>query len=237
VGSAARAHEIRVVCVREPVGVGTDGGEHRALLEHEYDVGRTGCDERVGDRLGALRIRNGMTSAVEDMEHRALPRGHVGEEARASELRRADLEVRVTRAAQRARAEKRAAQVSAATAAAGEHALRRALERPLRRVEHAGAVQRRVGVRASLHVQLVARRLVERVLLVGPDLRFDLERAQERERAPRDRGGDEVEVERDLPASAEVHAAGDVEETRELGEPIAVRLRRDLGELVAQIVR
>jgi hypothetical protein len=34
-----------------------------------------------------------------------------------------------------------------------------------------------------------------------------------------------------------VHAAGDVEETRELGEPVAVRLRRDLGELVAEIVR
>ena len=40
-----------------------------------------------------------------------------------------------------------------------------------------------------------------------------------------------------MPAAAQVDAAGDVEEPRELGETVAVRLRRDRGELVAQILR
>ena len=47
----------------------------------------------------------------------------------------------------------------------------------------------------------------------------------------------EIEVERDLAAPAQMHAAGDVEEPGELGEPVAVRIRRDLRELVAQILR
>jgi hypothetical protein len=34
-----------------------------------------------------------------------------------------------------------------------------------------------------------------------------------------------------------VHAAGNVEEARELGETVAIRIRRDLGELVAQLLR
>jgi hypothetical protein len=34
-----------------------------------------------------------------------------------------------------------------------------------------------------------------------------------------------------------VDAAGDVEEARELGEPVAVGLRRDLRELVAEVLR
>ena len=75
------------------------------------------------------------------------------------------------------------------------------------------------------------------MLLVGADLRLDVERAQQRERAPRDGGAREIEMERDLAAAAQVHAAGDVEEPGELGEPVAVRIRRDLRELVAEILR
>ena len=86
-------------------------------------------------------------------------------------------------------------------------------------------------------MQLVARRARERVLLVRADLRLDLERAQERERAPRDRRARQVEMQRDLAAPAQMHAAGDVEEPGELGEAIAVRIRRDLRELVAQLLR
>ena len=48
---------------------------------------------------------------------------------------------------------------------------------------------------------------------------------------------DEVEVDRDLAAAAQVHAARDVEEPRELGEPVAVRVGRDRRELVAEVLR
>jgi hypothetical protein len=41
----------------------------------------------------------------------------------------------------------------------------------------------------------------------------------------------------DLPATSQVDAAGDVEQSGELGEAVAVRIGRDLGELVAQLVR
>ena len=55
----------------------------------------------------------------------------------------------------------------------------------------------------------------------------------------RDPGGDrlglggEIEVDCDLAAPTQVHAAGDVEEPRELGEAIAIGLGRDRSELVA----
>jgi hypothetical protein len=111
------------------------------------------------------------------------------------------------------------------------------LERPMRRVEHAGAMQCLVRVGSPFEVQLVASRAVESMLLIGPDLGLDVEGAQESKRAPRDRGARQVEVQRNLAATAQVHAAGDVKESRELGETIAIRIRRDLGELVAQLVR
>ncbi len=98
-------------------------------------------------------------------------------------------------------------------------------------------MQRRVGVRRPLDVQLVARRTAERVLLVRADLRVDAERAQERERAPRDGGAHRSRWSVDLAAAAQVDAPGDVEEPRQLGEPVAVGLRRDRGELVAEILR
>ena len=89
----------------------------------------------------------------------------------------------------------------------------------------------------ALDVELVARRVVECTALIGPDLRFDLEGAQECERAARDRGADEIEMDGDFSSPAQMDAAGDVEETRELGEPIAIRLRCDRGELIAEILR
>ena len=44
-------------------------------------------------------------------------------------------------------------------------------------------------------------------------------------------------MKRDLAPTAQVHASGDVEEPRELGKAIAIRVRRDLRELVAQLFR
>jgi hypothetical protein len=86
-------------------------------------------------------------------------------------------------------------------------------------------------------VERVAGRARERVRLRGADLGLDVDRAQERERAPSDGGACEVEVERDVAATAKVDAPGDVEEPGEFGEPVAVRVGCDLGELVPQLVR
>ncbi len=72
----------------------------------------------------------------------------------------------------------------------------------MRGVEHAGPVQRLVGVRRPLDVQLIARRAVERVLLVRTDLGVDVEGAEERERPARNRGAREIEMQRDLPPAA-----------------------------------
>src|SRR3979411_722698 len=111
------------------------------------------------------------------------------------------------------------------------------LEWPVRTVEHTRAVQGLVRVRRPFDVQLVARGTVERVLLVRADLRLDVEGAQESERATCDGRAREIELQRELAATAQVAADGDVEEARELGETIAIRIRRDLCELVAQLVR
>ncbi len=94
-----------------------------------------------------------------------------------------------------------------------------------------------VRVRGPFDVQLVAGRAVERVLLVRPDLRLDLEGAQECERATRNCGAREIEVQCDLATTPQVHASGDVEQPGELGEAIAIRIRRDLRKLVTQLFR
>ena len=79
--------------------------------------------------------------------------------------------------------------------------------------------------------------MVERGAVVGADLRRDVERAEERERAARDGRARDVEMDVDAAATAEVGAAGDVEEAGELGEPVALPLGRDRGELLAEVVR
>ena len=86
-------------------------------------------------------------------------------------------------------------------------------------------------------VELVARRALERVLPVGADLGRDAEVAEQAERAAGNCGARHVQVDRDLPAAAEVHAAGRVEQARELSEPVAIAARRDRGELVPEILR
>ena len=57
-----------MVGVREPVRARAGRRQDRALLEREHDVGRAGGDERVGDRVGSLRIRDCVTTAVERVE-------------------------------------------------------------------------------------------------------------------------------------------------------------------------
>jgi hypothetical protein len=75
------------------------------------------------------------------------------------------------------------------------------------------------------------------VLLVRADLRLDVECAQECERATRDCGAREIEMQRNLATTAQVHASGDVEQSGELSETIAIRIGRDLRKLVAQLFR
>jgi hypothetical protein len=92
-------------------------------------------------------------------------------------------------------------------------------------------------VRRPFDVQLVPGCTVESVLLIRADLRFDVAGAQECERATRDCGARQIEMQRDLATTPQVHAAGDVEQSGELGEAIAVRIGRDLGKLVPQLFR
>jgi hypothetical protein len=92
-------------------------------------------------------------------------------------------------------------------------------------------------VRRSLDVELIARRAVERLPLVGADLGFDVERAQQAERTARNGRAGEIEMDVDVAAAAEVDTARDVEEPEKLGQAVAVRCRRDCSELLAQIVR
>ena len=86
-------------------------------------------------------------------------------------------------------------------------------------------------------MKLVAGGAVERTPLIGADLRRDTEPTQERECSTRDGGVRDVEMDRDLPAPAQVHAAGRVEEPGQLGEPVTLAARGDRGELAAQILR
>src|SRR5205085_378990 len=89
----------------------------------------------------------------------------------------------------------------------------------------------------SFDVELVPGRVVEGESVVSTDLRCDVERAEERERTPRDGRARDVEVDVDAAAPAQVSAAGDVEEAGELSEPVALPLGRDCGELLAKVVR
>jgi hypothetical protein len=60
--------------------------------------------------------------------------------------------------------------------------------------------------------------------------------AEERKGPPRGVAACEVEVDGELPVSAQMPDAGRVEERGELGEAAATPPRRDCGELVAEIV-
>jgi hypothetical protein len=87
----------------------------------------------------------------------------------------------------------------------------------------------------DLDVQLVARRLVERAAPVGADLGAHTQVAQERKRAAGGSRRAEIEMDGDAPAP-EVPGTGGVEERRDLGEPATAAERRDLRQLVPEVV-
>ena len=151
-------------------------------------------------------------------------------------VRRSHLEVRRPRARQRAAAEECAAEVGAAAARAGDDAARRAVEREMVVVEDAGLGEHAERALRALDVELVARRAIEGPRRVGADLRRDAQLGEQRERAPDDGRGREVEVERDRAAAAEMHRARRVEERGDLRQPVAAARRRDRRELRADVV-
>jgi hypothetical protein len=111
------------------------------------------------------------------------------------------------------------------------------LERRQPRAHNARLVQDLERALVARDVELVPHAALERPAAVGPDLRRDAEAAQEAERTPGDRRIREIQVNRHLSAAAKVLAARGVEEPRQLGEPVALALRRDRRELVPEVFR
>ena len=126
VRSAAGAHEIRVIRVRETVRVGARGGEHRLLLERKNEVDGADRDENVRDRVGPLGVGSRVRAPLLDAELAAEASCERGEKASAVAFRRPNLEVRASGAAERARAEKRAAEVGGGAAMPSDNAVGRA---------------------------------------------------------------------------------------------------------------
>ena len=168
---AARAHEVRVVGVREPVRPRAEPGEHGALLEREHGVARAGGARAAPrSRRGPSRRRRRAGRGRATPSGDALGRGDAPQELGAVGRRRPQLEVRRARARQRAAAEQRAAQVGGAAARPRDDAPRRPLERRAAGVEHAGLAQHLERPRVAADVQLVARRAVEGAAAVRADL-------------------------------------------------------------------
>ena len=125
-----RALDVRLVGVREPVGLGARRGDDRVLVEAERRLARARDREQVGDRLPGLRVGGRVRAALDHLERDAFARGDARRGSSApSRAGRAELEVRRPRARERAGAEQRAAEVGAAAARAADDALRRTLER------------------------------------------------------------------------------------------------------------
>src|SRR5262245_55606896 len=103
--------------------------------------------------------------------------------------------------------------------------------------EDARLVQHLECSRATWNVELVASTAVEGVARVRADLRLDAERANEPDGAAGDCRLGEVEMDGELAVAEEVKAAGGVKEPGDLGEPVAVFLRLDRGELMAHVFR
>jgi hypothetical protein len=145
--------------------------------------------------------------------------------------------VRRTSERQGATAEEGPAQVRSPAAAAGDDLPRRSLERRVPTVDDAGSDEDAECVRVARDVELVPGRGVERPTPVGPDLRAEPALAEERERAPSRGAATEVEMQTPAPCAAQVEAARGVEQRGELCSSVALALRRDRRELLANVLR
>ena len=233
----ARPHEIGVICVCEPVRTGAGRRHDGAFFEHEdRSSGARQC-EHACDRIDALGVRDGMATAVDDMEVDLFLRRDSREELRALRLRAAELEVQRPRATERSAAEQRAAEICAAAAGPRHDTSRRARERRQTRTEDTRLVEHLERMLVAGDMELVAGRAIEPPPLVGPDLGRNAEASQQAEDTPSNGRLGHVEVKGDLAASPQVDAAGGVEEAGELGETIALAPRRDARKLAAQVFR
>src|SRR5437868_6352337 len=117
-----------------------------------------------------------MAAAVEHAQPDSLLACDSSQIVRAFGLGAPDLEMRRTRAAEGAPAEKSSPHICATATRAGHDAPRRMRERAQARAEHSGFLQHLERVFVSGHVQLIARSAFERTPAIGPELRFDSER-------------------------------------------------------------
>jgi hypothetical protein len=88
----------------------------------------------------------------------------------------------------------------------------------------------------ACNVELVPGRRVERPTPVRPDLRAEAALAQKREAASSRGTAAQVEMQPPVPCRAQMQAAGRVEQRGELGSAIALPLRRDPRELLANVL-
>ncbi len=233
----ARADEVGVVGVGEPVCARSSIGHDGALFEEQDRLARAGEGEDVGDRLESFGVGDCVPAAVEDAESHSLfgsdPREKLGSVGAGA----ADLEMWCARAAQRTSPEQGAPHVRGAAAGAGDDSSRWMFERCQAGADDSGLVQNLQRPVVSGDVQLVAGSTVEGASAVGANLGGDAECPQEAEGAPRHGGVDDVEVDRDLAAALQVLAAGGMKQSRQLGEAVARAARRDGRELVSEILR
>jgi hypothetical protein len=80
-------------------------------------------------------------------------------------------------------------------------------------VQHTGVVQNCQRRLAAFDVQLISRLAREGALAVGPQLRLDTEITQKAERAAGDGGVADVEMQRELSATAQMEPPGGMEDT------------------------
>src|SRR5215203_1859287 len=111
VRSAARADDVRVVGVGEPVRPGAGRGNDGALLQAEGGLVGSEKGEKLWDRDRGLGVGDGMTASVVDREPESLGLRERGEELGSFDIRAAKLEMGVPRPAHRAGGQERAAQV------------------------------------------------------------------------------------------------------------------------------
>ena len=234
---SARPHQIGVIRVREAVCARTCRAHDGLFLKDEDSAARSGEREQIRYRLESLRVRKCVSATVGDSKRNPFRPRHVRDELRGLDGSGPDLQMRGAWATERSGAEKRAANVSATTAGAGDDAARRSAQWRESLCEHSCFMKDLERVRLSRDVKLVARRLLERALPVGPDLRRDVELPQQAERPARDSRGRDVDVHGDLAATEKVHPARRVQEAGQLRESVARAARGDRGELVAQVVR
>ncbi len=164
VGGAARARQVGVVGVREPVRRALVADTTASSPRRKRRLLRAEEREQVGDRLDALHVRDGVPPALVDRARKALPLARAAAR-NVGRLRcpRPKLQVGVARPGHRARRQERAPEVGGAAAGARNHPPRRPLERREVRVENAGLVERLERAGIVLQVKLEAPRALERL--------------------------------------------------------------------------